>query len=88
MGNEYVKDEFKRHKNANNSEAKIFMDQWGDYCVTLAKQLGVPAIKRKEKIGSELNPEILENLREEQIAQIYELFKAAKCLETDPLTKK
>jgi len=28
VGDQYVKDEFKRHKNVNEKEAQIFMSEW------------------------------------------------------------
>lgn len=28
LGNEYVRDEFKRHKNCNPGEANVFMTEW------------------------------------------------------------
>lgn len=28
LGNNYVRDEFRRHKNCNDAEANIFMNEW------------------------------------------------------------
>lgn len=35
LGNNYARDEFKRHKKCNETEAKIFMVEWTNYAVFL-----------------------------------------------------
>ncbi|KAK5647164.1 hypothetical protein RI129_002056 [Pyrocoelia pectoralis] len=82
IGNEYVRGEFKRHKNCNPDEAKIFIDEWTTYAITIAKQLGLRGVKTSKKLGIELNNEDLEKFRYEQIQQLYELKIAA----TKPFT--
>ncbi|KJE88840.1 hypothetical protein CAOG_000419 [Capsaspora owczarzaki ATCC 30864] len=41
MGDMYVRDEFKRHKGAQASQAQVFMAEWKGYAKTLQAQLGV-----------------------------------------------
>jgi len=43
------------------------------YYVTIAKQVG--AKKPKKVVGENLSPELLENLREEQLGQLHELLQ-------------
>ncbi|CAG9764808.1 unnamed protein product [Ceutorhynchus assimilis] len=78
IGTNYTRDEFRRHKTCTPPEANIFMNEWTNYAITLAKQLGVKNETDKTKFGDELPTEILENLRDEQIVQLYELMEAAK----------
>ncbi|KAH3699934.1 succinate dehydrogenase assembly factor 3, mitochondrial-like [Dreissena polymorpha] len=75
MGDQYVKDEFRRHKTCSKTEAKIFMDEWTKYYLTLAKQLSKR--KKKQTVGQHLGPELLENFTDEQVAQLHELFSVA-----------
>ncbi|KAK7497556.1 hypothetical protein BaRGS_00011196 [Batillaria attramentaria] len=75
LGDQYVKEEFCRHKEANKQEVDIFMTEWTKYYVTLAKQLGP---KRKFKtVGEHLSPELLDNFNNEQVGQLKELLEAA-----------
>lgn len=55
------------------------------YCCDLSKQLTL-SLKSNQKLGSKLTEEVLNSLKEDQIAQIYELFKAAKNIENDPIS--
>ncbi|XP_071100863.1 succinate dehydrogenase assembly factor 3, mitochondrial-like [Haliotis cracherodii] len=73
IGDQYVKSEFRLHKNSPDQEAKVFMSEWTKYYMTLAKQLSQR--KQKQTIGDELSPELLENFREEQVGQLVELLK-------------
>ncbi|WAR05289.1 SDHF3-like protein [Mya arenaria] len=75
MGDKYVQEEFKRHKQCSPTEARIFMDEWTKYYLTLAKQLS--RRKKKQTIGNNLGPELLENFSDEQVAQLNELFNSA-----------
>lgn len=78
LGNNYARDEFKRHKNCNETEAKIFMVEWTNYAVQLSQQLGLGLHgKPKEQIGEHLKVEDLDKFKEDQIVQLYELMKAA-----------
>ncbi|XP_077302042.1 succinate dehydrogenase assembly factor 3 [Arctopsyche grandis] len=77
LGDEYVKAEFKRHKKCSDAEANLFMNEWTDYAITLSKQLGLKGMRRM-KIGSEMDPRLVDQMRDEQVAQLYELMKATK----------
>lgn len=71
LGDAYVKEEFKKHKNANPVQAEIFVRTWTEYYSTLAKQvlkLGpVPAV------GKPLAPDQVDWFSDEQLHQLYEL---------------
>jgi len=71
-----VRDEFKRHKQANEVQAVIFMSEWTKYYVTLANQMGRDAKKRP--LGEGLTEEKLNEFTEEQIGQLYELYSELK----------
>uniref|UniRef100_T1JG45 Succinate dehydrogenase assembly factor 3, mitochondrial n=1 Tax=Strigamia maritima TaxID=126957 RepID=T1JG45_STRMM len=85
IGDLYVKDEFRRHKNANTQEVKIFMKEWSEYAVILATQ--VNPSKAQTKVGKDLNENQLDSLRAEQVAQLYELLKATPTGENDKQNK-
>lgn len=79
LGNNYVRDEFKRHKKCNESEANIFMVEWTNYAVKLSQQMGLGVHgKPKADIGEHLRVEDLDKFKEDQIVQLYELMKAAR----------
>lgn len=78
LGNTYVKDEFRRHKNCNPAEAACFMMEWTQYAVMLADQLGLKGPKFGSKLGIHLDNSTLEAMREDQIQQLYELLQAVK----------
>jgi len=82
LGNSYAKDEFKRHKTCNPAEAQVFLIEWTNYAVQLSHQLGVKG-RPKEKVGEYLPVNKLDDLRGEQVVQLYELMKAATGQEED-----
>ncbi|KAK6970111.1 succinate dehydrogenase assembly factor 3 mitochondrial [Biomphalaria glabrata] len=73
LGTQYVKEEFRAHKNIKQAEAEIFLHEWTKYYVTLAGQLSKR--KKKQEIGMYLSPEMLDNFSQEQLGQLYELFQ-------------
>ncbi|KAJ8736907.1 hypothetical protein PYW07_000178 [Mythimna separata] len=77
MGDNYARDEFKRHKKCNPEEAKIFLNEWTDYAITLAKQMKPLQQVKKKKVGEYMDPQLLDHMTDEQIVQLYELHKAA-----------
>ncbi|CAH0388909.1 unnamed protein product [Bemisia tabaci] len=83
LGHQYVRDEFKRHKTCNPAEAAVFMQEWRNYAVTLAEQLGVRGPKTASKFGRDLEEQALDKFRDDQIAQLYELMLAAKNIESE-----
>ncbi|XP_044738474.1 succinate dehydrogenase assembly factor 3, mitochondrial [Chrysoperla carnea] len=78
LGSIYVRDEFRRHKNCNQAEAAVFINEWTDYAINLGKQLGLRGPKTAKKIGKPLDPTLLEGMREDQIVQLYDLMEAAQ----------
>lgn len=79
LGNNYVRDEFKRHKKCNEQEANLFVIEWTNYAVHLSKQLGLGVYGRPTpKIGENLKVDDLDRFSEDQIVQLYELMKAAR----------
>uniref|UniRef100_A0A2M4AW00 Succinate dehydrogenase assembly factor 3 n=1 Tax=Anopheles triannulatus TaxID=58253 RepID=A0A2M4AW00_9DIPT len=79
MGNIYVKDEFKRHKNCSPLESQNFIKEWAGYALCLAEQLGLRGKPQPiGMIGENLTEAQLEHFRDEQLSQLYELLKEAK----------
>ncbi|KAL6743549.1 ACN9 family protein [Ancylostoma duodenale] len=72
MGDSYVKDEFRRHKDASPEHTAVFINEWTNYCVTLSKQLSSSGIV-KGFIGKDLEPEKLDSFAEEQLRQLLDL---------------
>lgn len=82
LGNNYVRDEFKRHKKCNEQEANLFVIEWTNYAVHLSKQLGLGIYGRpSQKIGENLKVDDLDNFNEGQIVQLHELMRAARNLD-------
>lgn len=78
LGNEYARDEFKRHKKCNETEAKLFMVEWTNYAVQLSQQLGLGVRgKPAAKVGDNLKVDDLDKFSESQIVQLYELMRVA-----------
>jgi hypothetical protein len=48
------------------------------YAVTLAEQLGLKGPKYAKKLGEDLDENKLDQMRDDQLTQLYELFLAAK----------
>lgn len=74
LGDQYVKDEFRRHKTASAEEARLFMAEWQNYKDTLQTQVLEAVGNKKLAFGSDLSEEKLKDLQEEQIGQLYELM--------------
>lgn len=81
LGNEYTREEFKRHKNCSVPEAQTFLKTWAEYAIDLAKQLGIKGKPPSGKLGKVIDPTLLDSMRDEQVAQLYELLKASKGIE-------
>lgn len=77
LGDSYARDEFKKHKNCNQVEAALFMNEWAKYALSLAEQLGIRGPKTAKKLGSNLEEDSLEKMREDQVLQLYELMQAS-----------
>lgn len=87
LGDQYTKEEFKRHKNCSEQEAQVFISSWAEYAINLAQQLGLKG-KPTGTIGEPLPETALDDFRDEQVAQLYELLKATKGLEEGEIGKK
>ncbi|XP_071355765.1 succinate dehydrogenase assembly factor 3, mitochondrial [Trachinotus anak] len=76
LGDQYVKDEFRRHKSASPEEVKGFMTEWQLYKDTLQTQVLESAGDqlRSVKFGANLSEGKLSDFQEEQIGQLYELM--------------
>lgn len=76
LGDQYVKDEFRRHKTAAPEEVKSFMAEWENYRDTLQTQVLQSAGQRHSsvKFGADLSEQKLSSFQEEQIGQLYELM--------------
>lgn len=81
-GDQYTKDEFKRHKEVSQEHAQAFMVEWTNYAITLAKQLGVRGSHTAKTFGRPLSQTELDNFTDEQVHQLYELYEAASNPET------
>ncbi|XP_002741721.1 succinate dehydrogenase assembly factor 3, mitochondrial-like [Saccoglossus kowalevskii] len=74
IGDQYVKDEFKRHKNATNEQAKQFMLEWQAYAASLTVQLKQPE-DIANNVGAYIPDEKLDDFNDEQVEQLHELFQ-------------
>lgn len=72
LGDQYARDEFKRHKNVPVSQAQQFLNEWKIYADTLEQQL-----KQENEIGKDMSVTDIEKLSEEQIGQLYALQQEA-----------
>jgi len=77
LGDQYVKDEFRRHKNAAETEVVGFMKEWENYKDTLQTQVLTSAGAQgpqRDAFGADLPEHKLKDFQEEQIGQLYELM--------------
>ncbi|KAG8005003.1 Succinate dehydrogenase assembly factor 3 [Nibea albiflora] len=79
LGDQYVKDEFRRHKQASAEEVKSFMTEWENYKDTLQTQVLEASAERLStvKFGAVLPEGNLRDFQDEQIGQLYELMLEA-----------
>ncbi|XP_076285429.1 succinate dehydrogenase assembly factor 3 [Lasioglossum baleicum] len=77
LGTSYVKDEFKRHKKCNEAEAAVFINEWTEYALMLASQLGLKGPHTAKPLGLDLDQKDFDKFRDEQVYQLYELMVAA-----------
>ncbi|EDW59494.1 succinate dehydrogenase assembly factor 3, mitochondrial [Drosophila virilis] len=85
LGDNYVRDEFRRHLKCNPMEAQLFMTEWARYASTITKQLGLRG-KPKGELGEPLDAQSVEMLKDDQVVQLYELMLATKALNGDTIT--
>ncbi|XP_060872156.1 succinate dehydrogenase assembly factor 3, mitochondrial [Metopolophium dirhodum] len=76
LGQAYVRDEFRRHKNCNPKETQIFMLEWSKYTLTLSEQL-LKNAKSNIGFGKNIDKDdgVLDSFTDDQIVQLYNLFK-------------
>ncbi|EPX74509.1 ACN9 family protein [Schizosaccharomyces octosporus yFS286] len=83
LGDEYVKAEFRRHKNVTNPLHLVgFLTSWQRYAETLEADAW-----KEQRVD---NRDLLESLNEQQLGQLYELSKALReerDSESDPVKK-
>ncbi|KAI8045033.1 succinate dehydrogenase assembly factor 3, mitochondrial [Drosophila gunungcola] len=82
LGDNYVRDEFRRHLTCNPMEAQLFMTEWARYASTITQQLGIRG-KPKGELGEQIDPAAVEMLKDDQVVQLYELMLAAKSIGDD-----
>jgi len=76
IGDAYVREEFKRHKNAEPKHLQQFFQQWLQYLEHLRNST-------PDSFGRELSGEEVAALSEDQAGQLKNLAKAAADLERD-----
>ncbi|XP_016360558.1 succinate dehydrogenase assembly factor 3, mitochondrial-like [Sinocyclocheilus anshuiensis] len=74
LGDQYVKDEFRRHKSAWAEEVTRFMAEWQNYKDTLQTQVLEAVGNKKLAFGADLSEEKLKDFQDEQIGHLYELM--------------
>lgn len=76
LGDQYLKDEFRRHRSASPEEVKSFMAEWENYKDTLQTQVleSVGEQLSSVKFGANLSEGELSNFQDDQIGQLYELM--------------
>ncbi|XP_066484586.1 succinate dehydrogenase assembly factor 3, mitochondrial [Tiliqua scincoides] len=79
LGDQYVKEEFKRHRSVDREEAQCFLQEWESYAMMLGQQTNqnMPNSTSRPPLGSHLPEEKLDALRDEQLGQLLELMQEA-----------
>jgi len=79
MGDKYVKDEFKRHKQATPEQTLTFMESWAKYAITVSKQVGIKGPQSSTgTIGTQLTFNEIDTLfSEDQLVQLFDLYNAS-----------
>ncbi|XP_008063532.1 succinate dehydrogenase assembly factor 3, mitochondrial [Carlito syrichta] len=79
LGDQYVRDEFRRHKAAGPAEARRFLQEWEVYATVLWQQANENRQNSTEKacFGTSLPEEKLNDFHDEQIGQLQELMLEA-----------
>ncbi|KAF8150932.1 hypothetical protein B0H34DRAFT_157020 [Crassisporium funariophilum] len=74
LGDDYVKSEFRRHRETTNPAHIIgFLSQWKMYLDQIP-----PGPAAQDFAGKRLDPTVFEKMSAEQLGQLYELMHAAK----------
>jgi len=75
IGDQYVKSEFRLHRGAEQAQARQFLAEWSGYAVALSRQLGVKGVHQARPLGAVLQEAELDHFTDEQLGQLYELYK-------------
>ncbi|KAI8827167.1 uncharacterized protein EV422DRAFT_29245 [Fimicolochytrium jonesii] len=80
VGNNYIRDEFRRHRTADAAFVSHFTAEWARYRDELASQIESQRRRDAEEvvIGRKLTREELDALSDEQVGQLSELRTAAR----------
>ncbi|KAL1919588.1 uncharacterized protein VTP21DRAFT_1519 [Calcarisporiella thermophila] len=79
MGDGYVKDEFRRHRDVTNPlHIYSFLSHWLEYAQMLEAQ-----VREGSFLGSKIDPEVIEKLSDEQVGQLWELKQETKRIWSD-----
>ena len=70
IGDEYVKKEFRLHKNTKDSQSEIFMNNWENYLKHIKSQ--------NSKFGIDMNQSTLNSLNSEQLIKLEQLKDETK----------
>ncbi|XP_072226875.1 succinate dehydrogenase assembly factor 3, mitochondrial [Leuresthes tenuis] len=76
LGDQYVKDEFRRNKSASPEEVKSFIIEWENYKDTMQTQVLESAGRQFNpvKFGAHLSEAKLRDFQDDQMGQLYELM--------------
>lgn len=70
LGDQYLKDEFRRHKNATQEQLTEFIQEWKMYADMLERQQELG-----KDFGSYLSEDQLSSANDEQLCQLYALHQ-------------
>ncbi|XP_050797703.1 succinate dehydrogenase assembly factor 3, mitochondrial [Gopherus flavomarginatus] len=79
LGDEYVKEEFRRHRSVGPADAQRFLREWEIYAEMLWQQANEDRQNSRKKtcFGTPLTEEKLNDFHNEQIGQLLELMQEA-----------
>ncbi|CAG8661307.1 11660_t:CDS:1 [Dentiscutata erythropus] len=79
LGDDYVKSEFKRHKDITNPIHIVgFLSEWQSYLEEIKKQTSILASNEEIKFGKKIELGNLEKFSDQQLGQLYELRNETK----------
>jgi len=78
LGDQYLKDEFRRHKNATGEQVAEFIQEWKIYADMLERQQ-----QEGKDFGSQMQEGYLSNINEDQLYQLYTLHQEITTNPTD-----
>ncbi|XP_078487785.1 succinate dehydrogenase assembly factor 3, mitochondrial-like [Ciona intestinalis] len=74
IGDQYVKSEFKLHKDSPPEFIPEFLQQWNEYADSLNSQIKHSGT-HTQSLGKNLDTKTLDNLSDDQAVQLFELMK-------------